>query len=142
MPENQSNCILFVTRMLGTDSSSFNYSDINLYLIYYACCKLWYCCSSSKATPGFIFMRLHTRGIALLQLLLKKRQDNLKRKIKNQILYTCWLFLLIRVFQDISNWQKVFQHLPTLFLQQSIPRVIIFPNYAGSWLCSFIYKFG
>ena len=32
-------------------------------------------------------------------------------------LYTCRLFLLTRTFQYISNWLKVFEHLPTLFLQ-------------------------
>ena len=43
--------------------------------------------------------------------------NNLKRQIKNQALYICRLFLLTRSFQYISNWPKVFQHLPTLFLQ-------------------------
>ena len=31
--------------------------------------------------------------------------------------YSCRLFQLTRVFQYISNWSKVFEHLPTLFLQ-------------------------
>ena len=43
--------------------------------------------------------------------------DNLKRQIKNRTLYACRLFLLTQNFQYISNWSKVFEHLPTLFLQ-------------------------
>ena len=43
--------------------------------------------------------------------------DKLKRQIKNQTLYTCRLFLRIRIFQYISNWSKVFEHLPNVILQ-------------------------
>ena len=43
--------------------------------------------------------------------------DNLKRQVKNRTLCSCRLFLLTRIFQYISNWLKVFEHLPTLFLQ-------------------------
>ena len=43
--------------------------------------------------------------------------DNLKRQIKNRTLYTCRVFLLTRVFQNITNWSKAFEHLPTLFLR-------------------------
>ena len=42
---------------------------------------------------------------------------NLKRQIKNRTLYACRLFLLTQNFQYIGNWSKVFEHLPTLFLQ-------------------------
>ena len=42
---------------------------------------------------------------------------NLKRQIKNRILYTFRLFLLTQIFKYISNWSKVFEHLPTLVLQ-------------------------
>ena len=42
--------------------------------------------------------------------------DNLKRQIKNQPFYTRRLFLLTQIFQYISNWRKVFEHLPTFFL--------------------------
>ena len=41
----------------STDISSFYYSDINLFLIYYACCKLcnsWLQFSSLRTTPGVI----------------------------------------------------------------------------------------
>ena len=75
--------------------------------------------SSLRATSGVITMQeLHTGGKALLQLLLKIGwviDDNLKRQIKNQTVYTCRLFLVTRIFQYISNWSKVFKHLPTLF---------------------------
>ena len=43
--------------------------------------------------------------------------DNLKRQIKNRTLYTCRIFLLTRIFQNINNQPKVFKPLPTLFLQ-------------------------
>ena len=43
--------------------------------------------------------------------------DNLKSKIKSRTLYTGRLFLLTRFFQYTSNWPKVFEHLPTHFLQ-------------------------
>ena len=43
--------------------------------------------------------------------------DNLKRQVKNRTSSSCRLFLLTRIFQHISNWLKVFEHLPTLFLQ-------------------------
>ena len=43
--------------------------------------------------------------------------SNLKRQIRNRNMYTCRLFQLTRVFQYISNWSKVFEHIPTLFLQ-------------------------
>ena len=39
-----------------------------------------------------------------------------KRQIKNRTLYTCRLSLLTRIFQYISNWSEVFEHLPILFL--------------------------
>ena len=33
-------------------------------------------------------------------------KDNLKKQIKNRKLFTCRLFLLIWIFQYISNWSK------------------------------------
>ena len=42
---------------------------------------------------------------------------NQKKQIKNRTRYPCRLFLLTRILQYISNWSKVFEHLPTLFLQ-------------------------
>ena len=40
-----------------------------------------------------------------------------EKQIKNRTLYTWRLFLLIRPFQYISNWLKVFEHLPSLISQ-------------------------
>ena len=80
-----------------------------------------YGCSSSGTTPGVI-RELHAGGKTLLQLLSKIDDrwqvidDNLKKQIKNRTVYTGRLFLLARIFQYISNWSKVFEHLPTLFL--------------------------
>ena len=50
--------------------------------------------------------------------------DNQRRQIKNQTLYTCRLFQLIRMFQYISNWSKAFEHLPTHPLS-SIPTLFL-----------------
>ena len=90
-------------------------------------------CSSSRTTPGVITVQeLHTRGKTWLQLLHKTGwviDDSLKRLIENRTLYTFRLFPLTRIFQYISNWSKVFEHLPTLFIQ-NIHRVIIFPNFS------------
>ena len=73
--------------------------------------------SSSRTTPKVITIQeFHTGGKILLQLL-HKIDDNLKMQIKNRTLYTCRLFLLTRIFQYISNWSKIFEHLPTLSLQ-------------------------
>ena len=46
--------------------------------------------------------------------------DNLKRQIKNRTLYICRLWLLICIFQYISNWPTLFEHLSTLFLQYTL----------------------
>ena len=43
--------------------------------------------------------------------------DNLNNQTKNRTLHTCRLFLLTQIFQYISNWSRVFEHLPTIFLQ-------------------------
>ena len=53
--------------------SSFYYSDINLFLIHYACCKhAIYGCPYLRATPGVInIQEVHTEGKELLQLSLK-----------------------------------------------------------------------
>ena len=101
-----------------------------------------YGCSSSKTTPGVInIQELQTGRKALLQLLLKIGliDDNLKGELKT--FYNCRLFLLARIFQYISNLSKVFDHLPTVFLQytQSINfskflKIINFSvNCAQSW---------
>ena len=52
--------------------------------------------------------------------------DDLKRQIKNRILYTCRLFLFTRIFKYIINWSKVF-YPPSFF---NIHRVIIFKNFS------------
>ena len=45
------------------------------------------------------------------------KDDSLKREIKNRTLYTCKSSPLTRIFRYNSNWSKVFEHFPTLFLQ-------------------------
>ena len=42
--------------------------------------------------------------------------NNLKKQIKNGILYTYRLFLLTLIFKYISNWSKSFELLATFFL--------------------------
>ena len=73
--------------------------------------------------------KLHTGGKNIVVVITQDRviDDNLKRQIKNRTLYTCRLFLLTRIFHNISNWSKVFEHLPTLF---NIHRVTIFSNFS------------
>ena len=75
----------------------------------------------------YCIIRVQNTGFALLLMVLLPNvtfitqdrviDDNLKRQIKNQTLHACRLFLLTRIFQYISNWSKVFGHLPTQFLQ-------------------------
>ena len=78
--------------------------------------------SSLRTTPGLI--TIHSTGASdwkksTVAVITQDRviDDNLKSQIKNQTLYACRLFLLTRIVQYISNWSKVFGHLPTLFLQ-------------------------
>ena len=108
---------------LCTDISSFYYSDINLSLAECACYKLgniWLllCENISRSYhytgPGASYW---TKNIVAVITQDRVIDDNLKRQIKNRTLYTCRLFLLTRIFQYISNWSKVFDHLSTLFLQ-------------------------
>ena len=94
----------------STDISSFYYSDINLFLIDYVCCKLcniWLLLLENNSRSYHNALIIQDRVI----------DDNLKRLIKNRTLYTFRLYLPIRIFQYSSNWSKVFEHLPTLFLQ-------------------------
>ena len=75
----------------------------------------------------YCITRVQNTGFALLIMVLLPNvtfiaqdrviDDNLKRQIKNQTLYAYRLFPLTRIFQYISNWSKVFGHLPSLFLQ-------------------------
>ena len=54
--------------------------------------------------------------------------DSLKEQIQIQTLPTCRLFVLTQIFQYISNWPNVFEHLSTLFF--SMHREIIFSNFS------------
>ena len=65
---------------------------------------LIYGCSSLRTTTGVItIQKIHIGGKTLLQLLHKIGcrviDDNLKKQIKNRILYTYRLFLLTQIFQ-------------------------------------------
>ena len=62
-------------------------------------------CSSSRATPGALGWRKKFIAVITEE---KVIDDKLKRKIRNQTLYTCRLFLLTCIYQYISNWSKVF----------------------------------
>ena len=79
-------------------------------------CSCWKTTTRSYHYIGPSHLYLHQNIIAVIT------QDrvidgSLKRQIKNRTSYTCQLFLLNQTFQYISNWAKVFEHLPTLFLQ-------------------------
>ena len=105
----------------NTDVSSFYYSDVNLFLINYAWCKLrniWLLLFENNSR-SITIQELSTWGRTLLQLLLKIRWyvTIWKGKIKNRTFYRlfyrfelsfelCRLFLLTRTFQYISNWLK------------------------------------
>ena len=105
----------------SADISSFYYPDINLFLIDYACCKLcniWLLLFENNPRSYHYTGALHWRkNIVAVITQYRVIDDNLKRQIKNRTLHTCRLFLLTRIFQCISDWSKVFEHLPTLFLQ-------------------------
>ena len=120
VPENKNNCILYVTS-LSTDVSLFYYSDINLFLIDYACCKLrniWLLLFENNFSSYHYTGASHWRkNIVAVVTQDRVIDDNLKRQIKNRPLYTCRLFLLTQIFQYISNSSKVFEHLATIFLQ-------------------------
>ena len=105
----------------STDMSSFYCSDINLFLIDYTWCKL---CNIrlllfENNSRSINIQELNTGGKEIVAVITQDRviDDNLKKQIKNPSLYTCRLFLLARIFQYISNWSKIFELLPTLFLQ-------------------------
>ena len=120
MPENKNNRILYVTSW-STDVSSFYYSDINLFLIDYACCKLcniWLLLFDNNFRSYHYTGASHWRkNIVAVVTQGRVRDDNLKRQIKNRPSHTCRLFLLTQIFQYISNSSKVFEQLATLFLQ-------------------------
>ena len=119
------------------DISSFYSSDISLFLINYTCCKLcniWLLLFENNSRCYHYTGVSHWRkNIAAVITQDRVIDDNLKSQIKNRTLCTYRLFLLTRIFQYISNWSKVFEHLPTLFLLY-IYRVITFPNFSKWWL--------
>ena len=110
-----------VTSFLEHWLSSFFYSDINLFLIDYACCKL---CNIWLLLFGNNTRNFHHAGAShwrknIVAVIKQVRviDDHLKRLIKKRTLYTWKLFLLTRIFQYISHWSKLSEHSPTLFLQ-------------------------
>ena len=104
----------------STNISSFYYSYINLFVIDYACCKLcniWSLLFENNSRSYHYTGAWHWRKTIVPFITQDKVIDDyLTRQIKNQTLRTCRLFLLARNFQYISNWLKVFEHLPTFFL--------------------------
>ena len=88
-------------------TSSCYCSDINLFLIDYAWLKLcnkWLLLFENNSKS----LTLVEKNIVAVITLYRATNDNLKRQIKNQTLYTWRLFLLTWIFQYISNWSKVF----------------------------------
>ena len=104
----------------STDISSFYYSDI-LILIDYTCsklCNVWLLLFKNNSRSYHISGALHwSKNIVEVITQDNMIDDNLKRQIKNRTSNTCRSFLLIRIFQYISNCSKLFEHLPTLFLR-------------------------
>ena len=105
----------------STDISSFYYSDINLFLIAYACyklCNIWLLLfENNSRSYKFTEASNWRKNIASVITQDRVIDDSLKRQIKSRTLYACILFLLTRIFQYNSNWSKVFEHLSALFLQ-------------------------
>ena len=105
----------------STDISSFYYSDINLFLIAYACyklCNIWLLLfENNSRSYNFTEASNWRKNIASVITQDRVIDDSLKRQIKSRTLYACILFLLTRIFQYNSNWSKVFEHLSALFLQ-------------------------
>ena len=103
------------------DISSFYYSDMNLVLIGYACCKLckiWLLLLENNSRNYHYTGASHWKK-KIVAVITQDRviDDNLKRQCKSRTFYTCRLFPVTRIFQYIGNWSKVFKHLSTLFLQ-------------------------
>ena len=105
----------------STDISSFYDSDINLFLIAYACyklCNIWLLLfENNSRSYNFTEASNWRKNIASVITQDRVIDDSLKRQIKSRTLYACILFLLTRIFQYNSNWSKVFEHLSALFLQ-------------------------
>ena len=72
----------------STDISTFYYSDINLLLIDYACCKLcniWFLLFENNSSSNHYTGTLHKNFVAVIT---QERviDDNLKRQIENRTL--------------------------------------------------------
>ena len=69
-------------------------------------------------TPGVSLYKSLTMEGKHLAVITQDRgiDNNLKKQIKNGILYTYRLFLLTLIFKYISNWSKSFELLATFFL--------------------------
>ena len=108
-------------QLLGALISLFYYSDSNLFVIDYAYCKLcniWLLLFENNSRSYHYTGASHWRKNIVAVITQDRLIDsNLKRQIKNRTLYTCRLFLLTQIFQYISNWSKVFEHLRTVFCQ-------------------------
>ena len=67
-----------------------------------------YGCSSARTTPEVsLYRSFLTLEKNIIAVITQNREidDNLERQIKNQTLCT---YLLTQIFQDTSNWSKVF----------------------------------
>ena len=143
VPENQNNGILYVTASWSTDISSFYYSNINLFLIDYGCfklCNIWLLlfennCRSNHYTGASYCWKNVVSVITQDRVI----DENLKRQIKNQPLYTCRLFLLTRKPKFFNIWaiaQNYLSIYPLSFF--SIHRVITFPKFSRSTIFKLI----
>ena len=115
------------------DIYSFYYSNINLFLIDYGCCKLCNIClllSENNCCSYHYTEASHWRKNFVTVITQDRVGDRwqFEKQIKIRTLHTR-LFLLTQNFQYISNWSKVFGHLHTFFLQ-NIHSVIIFSNFS------------
>ena len=105
--------VFFMWASWSTDISSFYYSDINLFLIDYACCKrnIWLHLFENNSKSYHHTGASHWRK-NIVAVITQDRviDDYLKRQTENRTLYTCTLFLPTWIFQYISNWSKVFEY--------------------------------
>ena len=86
---------------------------------------VWNCaiydCSAWKKTPAVPLYTSNTERYNIVSAIICDRaiDNNLKMKIKIQMLHICRVLLLTWIFQYISNWWKAFELLPTLFHQHT-----------------------
>ena len=103
----------------SNDISSFYYSDIYLFLIYYACCKLcniWLLLFENNSRSCQYTGASHWRK-RIVAVITQNRatDDNLKRQIKNLTLYNCRLFLITEFFKILLIGQKYLSIYPPSF---------------------------